>query len=272
MTYWVAELGGNHNGETKRVRRMAELARLIGCQAIKLQAIPERGLFRDEVARHPVITRDLLNAARIDDIHLGCSVFRVEDVGWVSELVDFLKISSYDLLRDDLIRESAYSGKPLILSTGMSTMEEVGHAVEVARVSGARDITVLHCVSLYPAPPDSVKLSSIHILKQCYHFDPLYDIPIHKVGWSDHSRNPAVLYCAVLRWHAAVVEFHLDIDGEGSEYKHGHCWLPYEIAPVMDTIEQAENCSGDGVKSLTEAELEERKWRADPFDGLRPML
>jgi N-acetylneuraminate synthase len=67
------------------------------------------------------------------------------------------------------------------------------------------------------------------------------------------------------------VEFHLDLDGKGAEYEAGHCWLPQEIAPVIARIRQGERADGSGFKQPTQAELSDREWRADPFDGLRPL-
>ena len=91
-------------------------------------------------------------------------------------------------------------------------------------------------------------------------------------GWSDHSVNPGVLYRAVHRWGAEMIEFHLDLEGEGEEYRTGHCWLPEQIKHVIETIKSGLNADGNGEKVPAAAELAERDWRADPGDGLRPLL
>ena len=66
-------------------------------------------------------------------------------------------------------------------------------------------------------------------------------------------------------------EFHLDLDREGEEYQAGHCWLPEEIAPVIQGIQSGVNADGFGCKEPMASEMEERQWRADPIDGLRPL-
>jgi N-acetylneuraminate synthase len=92
-----------------------------------------------------------------------------------------------------------------------------------------------------------------------------------KVGWSDHTRRPAVIERAVHRWGASAVEFHLDLDGKGAEYRSGHCWLPEEIAPVIARVREAFAADGMGFKEPQPAELADRDWRADPQDGMRPL-
>ncbi len=128
--------------------------------------------------------------------------------------------------------------------------------------AGCRDLTVLHCVSAYPAPADEANLSAIGAIRK---------VTGVSVGWSDHTRIPAVIERAVHRWDASVVEFHLDLDGKGAEYASGHCWLPHEIAPVIARIREGERSDGDGFKGPVAAELSDREWRADPIDGLRPL-
>ena len=83
--------------------------------------------------------------------------------------------------------------------------------------------------------------------------------------------SAAVLHRAVQRWEATVVEFHLDLEGEGEEFGSGHCWLPQQIGPVIEAIRLGEQADGSGVKQPAAVELPDRDWRADPSDGLRPL-
>ncbi len=125
--------------------------------------------------------------------------------------------SSYELLVTDLLKACAATGKPVVLSTGMATMAEITAAAVTLRDAGARDVTLLHCVSAYPTPAAEANLSAIAAIREAT------GMP---TGWSDHTRRPAVIERAVHRWGAKVVEFHLDLDGKGAEYASGHCWLP----------------------------------------------
>ena len=92
-----------------------------------------------------------------------------------------------------------------------------------------------------------------------------------EIGWSDHTVDPAVIYRAVNYWRAKTIEFHLDIEGAGDEYKAGHCWLPKQIEEVIRNVRRGYETDGTGQKRPVEAEIADRDWRADPEDGLRPI-
>jgi N-acetylneuraminate synthase len=84
--------------------------------------------------------------------------------------------------------------------------------------------------------------------------------------------SSAVVHRAIHRWGATTIEFHLDLDGTGDEFKTGHCWLPYDIASVIRSVVEGFDADGDGIKVPAPTERVERGWRADPSDGLRPTL
>ena len=155
---------------------------------------------------------DLLPALRercdARGIELGATPFGLWAVEALLEYVDFLKVASYELLWHDLIAACASTGRPLILSTGMATLDEVVAAVDVARANGADDPLLLHCVSGYPTPPEQANLAAIATLREATGC---------RVGWSDHSVDPAVVERAVRRWGATDVELHVDLDGHGNE-------------------------------------------------------
>jgi sialic acid synthase SpsE len=141
-------------------------------------------------------------------------------------------------------------------------LNEVLQATRVLREGGCQDLTLLHCVSGYPAAPDECNLSCIETLREACGVS---------VGWSDHTVNPGVVSRAVHRWGATMVEFHLDLDQQGEEYHAGHCWLPEQIAPVIQNVGNGFIADGLGEKKPTASEVDECQWRADPVDGLRPL-
>jgi hypothetical protein len=118
--------------------------------------------------------------------------------------VAFYKIASYELLWHGLLEACAATKKPVVISTGMATLPEIKSAVATLQRANCTDITVLHCVSAYPAPPEEANLSAIAAIRDAV------GVP---VGWSDHTRSPAVIERAVHRWGASAIEFHLDLDG-----------------------------------------------------------
>jgi N-acetylneuraminate synthase len=145
----------------------------------------------------------------------------------------------------------------------MATLEEIEHAVKILKNSGCDNLTLLHCVSSYPSPHQESNLSAIEAMRNLFNCE---------VGWSDHSFNSGVLYRSIFKWNASAIEFHIDLEGEGEEFSSGHCWLPNQIAEVIKNIDYGFESDGDGVKVPADCESIERVWRADPSDGLRPLL
>lgn len=275
MSRFIAEVSSNHAADLERSRAFIRAAARIGCDAVKFQLFRVDRLFAPEIlersAEHrrrrqwelpPEFLPKLAACCREEGIDFGCSPFYLEAVGELEPHVDFFKIASYELLWDALLAECAGTGLPVILSTGMATVEEIAHAAEVLRGAGCEDPLLLHCTSAYPTPHDQANLSAIRTIAErtgC------------RVGWSDHTRDPGVIHRAVHRWGAEAVEFHLDLEGEGAEYESGHCWLPGEIGPVIAQVRRGLEADGSGEKGPVPAEEADRRWRADPTDGLRPL-
>jgi N-acetylneuraminate synthase len=272
---FIAEASSNHGRELSRALRFVDAAADADCDAVKFQ------LFRiDRMFAPAILERSEKHRARraweLPLEHLGpiaercsergilfsCTPFYLEAVEELRPYVAFYKIASYELLVQPLLEACAASGKPVVLSTGMATLDEIAEAVAVLRHAGARDITLLHCVSAYPTPAIEANLSAMAGLRKTTGC---------KVGWSDHTRRPAVIERAVHRWDADAIEFHLDLDGQGAEYAAGHCWLPQEIAPVIARVRESLVADGTGFKEPQPSEREDREWRADPSDGMRPL-
>jgi sialic acid synthase SpsE len=272
---FIAEASSNHGRELGRALAFVDAAAVAGCDAVKFQLFKIDRMFAPEIlaksAKHRARKDWELPAALLApiaerclerQIAFSCTPFYREAVAELRPFVSFYKIASYELLVDGLLEDCAATGRPIVLSTGMATMEEIAHAVAVLRGAGAQDITLLHCVSAYPTPVDEANLAAISALREATGC---------KAGWSDHTRKPSVIQRAVHRWGASAVEFHLDLDGQGAEYAAGHCWLPGEIAPVIAQIREAFAADGTGFKGPQPAELADRDWRADPADGMRPL-
>lgn len=272
---FIAEASSNHGRDLARALAFVDAAAEAGCDAVKFQLFKIDRMFAPEI-----LSRSPKHRARREwelprehlaplaehclkrAILFSCTPFYLEAVEELHPFVAFYKVASYELLVDDLLKACARTGKPIVLSTGMATMDEIGRAADVLRDAGANDVTLLHCVSAYPTPAEEANLSAIEAIRIATGYP---------VGWSDHTRRPAVIERAVHRWGAQAIEFHLDLDGHGAEYAAGHCWLPDEIAPVIARIRESVMADGKGFKGPQPSELADRDWRADPFDGMRPL-
>jgi N-acetylneuraminate synthase len=301
---FVAEVSSNHNQDLDRCFAFIDKSAEIGCDAVKFQLFKIEELFAPEILLKSEEHRKrkawelplsflpkLATRCKEKNIKFGCTPFYLNAVDELYQYLDFYKIASYELLWNDLLAACAKTGKPVVISTGMATLDEVKSAVDVLITAKCKDLTILHCVSGYPTPITECNLAAIETLRALLCSLPQAPSSMHQVasvlrpapssklhapcfsvGWSDHSVSPGVIYRAVHYWHASMIEFHLDLDGTGEEYKTGHCWLPEQIKTVIESIRTGFQCDGTGKKAPAPSELSDRDWRADPADGLRPVL
>jgi len=278
---FIAEVSSNHHASLERCLAFVDRAAEIGCDGVKFQLFEIDRLFAPEVLATsedhrkrrawelpPEFVPHLARRARERDLLFSCTPFHLEAVEVLAPHADFLKIASYELLWEPLLEACGRTGLPVALSTGMATPDEVERAVGVLARAGCRELTLLHCVSGYPARAEECNLASIAALGRCAEAAP--EIAC-SVGWSDHTVEPGVIHRAVHAHGARMVEFHLDLDGLGEEYAVGHCWVPELIEPVIRDVRTAFRADGDGRKLPAAREEQERFWRADPVDGLRPV-
>lgn len=278
---FVAEVSSNHQRDLERCLAFVDRAAEIGCDAVKFQLFRVKRLFAPEIlARSEAHRRrerwelpvaylaPIAERARKRDLRFACTPFDLEAVDELAPYVDFYKVASYELLWLPLLQACARTGKPVVLSTGMATLDEVAAALDALADGGARDVTLLHCVSGYPTPPEQANLAALDTLRALERRHPALRL---EVGWSDHSVSPGVIHRAVHRHGARLVEFHLDLDGSGDEFRTGHCWLPAAIEVLIREVRAGLVADGDGEKQPAECERADRAWRADPADGLRPL-
>ena len=274
MTEFIVEVSSNHNGDLARALKFVDIAKQIGASGIKFQLFDIRRLFAPEALRaKPELLERVAWQLPVEfipkisayckqlDIKFGCTPFDLDAIEILAPHVDFFKIASYQIPWLTLLEHVNNIHKPTMISFGMADVREIDTAVNILN---ACKLTLLHCVSSYPARTSDCNLNKIAQL--------LYKYPNCRVGWSDHSVSDTILYNATLRQNASAIEFHLDLDGKGFEYSLGHCWLPEQIAPVINNIRRALEHDGNIYAKLSDAETRERLWRSDPSDGLRPIL
>ena len=279
----VAEVSSNHDASLARALAFVDAAADCGAHAVKFQQFEIERLFAPEaLAASPELCArkawelpaafnpELAARAHARRILFASTPFHLGAVDQLAPWVDFFKVASYQVLWLELLRAVARTGRPVVLATGMADLDEVRAAVEALLESGCEDLTVLHCVSLYPTPPSEANLRAIATLRDA--------LPNVRVGWSDHTVDIDVVARAVRRFGAELVEFHFDLEGAGAEFRAGHCWLPDRVRALRAALAAAAPlpehaaCDGDGIKAPRPGEAHERRWRTDPSDGLRPLL
>ncbi|MDA9085120.1 N-acetylneuraminate synthase family protein [Candidatus Pelagibacter sp.] len=274
---FIAEISSNHNKSLKRTFSLIDSAKKNGFNSVKFQLFKINELFSQEILENSYEHRKrtkwelpldfipkISKYCKQKKIKFGCTPFYLEGVNFLKDYVDFFKISSYELLWDKLLIECSKTNKPIIISTGMATLNEVSKAVKILKKTGNKKITVMHCVSAYPADYKFANLSVIEKLRKKLKVN---------IGWSDHTVNSNVIMRAIYKWNVKDIELHYDLeDKKGFEFKGGHCWLPHNAFEMISNINEGIFSDGKDTKKPTASELNDRNWRTDPIDGLRPFI
>jgi pseudaminic acid synthase len=258
-SYLIAELSGNHNGSFDRALETIRAAARAGADAIKLQTYTADTLTIDSDSPDFVVPRggpwggrtlyELYEVAHTpwewhpalfrEARKLGLEIFSTPFDASAVELLQSLsspayKIASFELVDDELLRSVARTHKPILLSTGMATLEEIGHAVGVLRDAGALEVLLLRCTSSYPAPDDSMNLATIPALSAAT------GCP---VGLSDHSLGVTAAVSAIALG-ACLVEKHFTLDRESGGVDSHFSLEPGEFQDLVTQVRRAEAMKG----------------------------
>jgi sialic acid synthase SpsE len=284
MVKFVSEISSNHNSDLVRIEELIHASSESGCYAVKFQLFKIEELFATEILLKSKTHRDRrkweLNEHLVPmisefctkyNIKFGCTPFFLDAVDILVKYVDFFKIASYELLWHDLFIKCGKSGKPVSFSTGMADSNEVSQSLRALLKTNVKNITIYQCNSAYPTLVKDANISRIKTLKSLVKDEKIPNNRKVKIGYSDHTTSPAVMYRVVHNYDLKDIEFHIDLDGKGDEFKSGHCWLPNQIKKVIDNVNDGFLADGDAQIKPSNSEISDRNWRADPSDGLRPM-
>lgn len=259
----IAEIGINHNGDVELAKRLIDVAKAAGCNAVKFQKRTVEVVYSaEELARpreSPFGTtngdlkralelnleqyRELDRHCRQQEILWSASCWDEAAVDFIDQLdVPFHKIASACLTDDSLLKHVRAKGRPIVLSTGMSTLEEIDRAVKVL---GKRDLILLHSCSTYPAYYEELNLRIIPVLRQ------QFGLPI---GYSGHETGiPSSVAAAAIG--ACIVERHITLDRSLWGTDHAASLEPNGIQRLVRDIRLVETALGDGVKRVLEREV-----------------
>lgn len=273
----IAEAGVNHNGSAELARRMVDAARLAGADYIKFQTFKTECIVNRSARQADYQRRNLGNGANDDSqygmlkrLELDFDSFRtlseycrdhgtrfmstpfdLPSIDFLATLpMDYWKVPSGEITNRPYLEKIAASGKPVIMSTGMSEMQEVEDAVRLLCDGGLGpdDITLLHCNTEYPTPMADVNLRAMDTLRRAFGT---------RVGYSDHTRGIEVAIAAAALG-ADVIEKHFTLDRTLPGPDHVASLEPSELAAMVMAIRNIELALGDGVKRVTDSERANR--------------
>jgi N,N'-diacetyllegionaminate synthase len=273
-TLIIAEAGVNHNGELSVAKRLIDVAAEAGADLVKFQTFSADRLVTASAQKAayqaancgsagsqqamlrsleltPAMHRELLEHCKLRGIGFFSAAFDIESLDLLAGLgLDRFKIPSGEITNLPYLRHVGRFGKPVIMSTGMATMDEIAAALAVLEAAGAaRDrITVLHCNSHYPTPMADVNLRAMLAIRDRFGV---------KVGYSDHTLGIEVAIAAVALG-ASVIEKHFTLDRNMPGPDHKASLEPTELAAMVAAIRHVEQALGDGVKRPSASELPNR--------------
>lgn len=261
--YIIAEIGINHSGDIDIAKRLISVAVAAGCDAVKFQKRTVDVVYTSEELAKPrdnpfgPTNGDLkygleFEQEEYEEIDAFCKSVKMTWFAspWDEGSVDFLecfnlpiyKIASASLTDDNLLRRIRRTGKPVILSTGMSTYDEIDHALEVL---GKDNLVLMHATSTYPANYDELNLRAIPIMAK------RYGVPI---GYSGHETGIPTSVCAAVLG-ASCIERHITLDRASWGSDQAASLEPNGITRLVRDIRLWEQAKGDGVKRVYEREL-----------------
>lgn len=268
-TFIIAEIGVNHNGSLDLAKKLIDAAVEARADAVKFQTFRAEDLVTPDArkADYQVANTgeagnqfDMLKALELSEDQFrelaeycgktGIQFLSTPFSEGAADLldrvgVDAYKISSGDLTHLPMLAHIAAKGKPIILSTGMGDMAEIEAALAAIRSAGDVPVSILHCVSNYPAAVEDCNLAAIDTIARAF------GCP---VGWSDHTEGCAISWAAVARG-ATIIEKHITLDRNLPGPDHLASMEPGEFADFVAGIRAIEAAIGTGIKAPTQAEL-----------------
>jgi N-acetylneuraminate synthase len=273
--YIIAELGSNHNGDMALARKLIDAAKRAGCDCVKFQSWSKDTIFARKVYDENRFLKDDYRSRSDHTLESIVEEFSISEQELVEmrdyclkvgidfastpfaqrELdflvgplaADFVKVASMDLNNYPFLARIARTGRTVMISTGLSTLEEIDRAVRTIEEAGNRRIVILHCVSIYPPDDAQVNLRNMDMLRDNY--------PDYPVGFSDHTLGTLVPIAAIARG-AAVIEKHFTLDKSMFGWDHKVSATEDEMAAIVEAARRMPAVLGSYRRSLSAADRE----------------
>jgi N,N'-diacetyllegionaminate synthase len=273
-TMVIAEAGVNHNGDLGLAKKLIQVAAQSGADFVKFQTFNADQLVTKKASKaqyqmegsisresqfemlkrlelNEIMHRELIEESRVQGIGFMSTAFDIESANLLLSLgQETFKIPSGEITNLPYLNHIGQFGKKVLLSTGMSTMDEISAALRALEKAGTTQakITVLHCTTAYPVPMGDVNLLAMQRIKETFGLD---------VGYSDHTLGIEIPIAAVALG-AKVIEKHFTIDRNSIGPDHKASLEPKELESMIEAIRNIEMAIGDGNKQLMQSELSNR--------------
>ncbi len=273
-TYVIAEIGANHNGDMSLARKMIDTAKACGADAVKFQSwdtsifsakVYDENYFlgddyrdRNDFTLKEIVDEFAVTPEQMAELRDHCRKVAIDfsstpfDTTQLDQLVSldapYIKIASMDVTNPRLLSAAGNSGKPIVLSTGFATLDEIDQAIRLIEATGNRNIVVLHCVSLYPPEDGEVNLDNMDMLRKTFGYP---------VGFSDHTLGVEISLAAIAK-RAVVLEKHFTLDKDMFGWDHKMSCTPEELTAICTARDRIHTALGTARRVVGPREFERR--------------
>ncbi len=263
--YIVAELNSSHNGKVEIAKQMIDAAKDCGCDCVKFQSWSADSLYADEYYKNNpiskrIVTKFSLTPDQLLELSKYCkevgidfssTPYSEEEVDFLVDKTDapFIKIASMEINNLPYLKYIGSKGIPIVLSTGMSTIDEIINAVRAIETTGNKQLCILHCVSVYPAPAEIINLNNMVMLQEKF--------PNYVVGYSDHTIGYEIA-AASIALGAALVEKHFTLDNKKMGMDNNMATEPAEMKSLVNACHSVFSAMGSKTRILLDGEEEQR--------------
>ena len=260
----IAEAGDNHNGDYDTALKLVDKAVEAGADCVKFQTfvterviskLAEKASTGTGESQYEMVKKLELSFEQFRQIKKYCeqkkimflsTPFDLESIDFLQEIdIPFWKIPSGEITNLPYLEKIAHTGKDIIMSTGMCTMEEIQKAIDILKKNGAGKITLLHCNTEYPTPYEDVNLRAMKTMAETFGVE---------VGYSDHTKGIEVPIAAAAMG-AVVIEKHFTLDKNMPGPDHKASLEPYELKQMVQSIRNIEKALGSSEKKPSASEI-----------------
>ncbi|MDE1818801.1 MAG: N-acetylneuraminate synthase family protein [Thaumarchaeota archaeon] len=283
----IAEAGSNwkcgtYEEDLEQAKKLIKTAAKAGADAVKFQTyrpetiyVPDAGK-SDYLSKHGIyqsindifehlsmpyeMIPELSKICKQEDIMFMSTPFSVQDAKQVDPYVEIHKVASYEINHVRLVEFLASTKKPILISTGASTYDEIDFVVDLVKKKDNNNLALMQCTSKYPCPIEALNLSVIPQMKS------KYNIPI---GLSDHSTDPVVAPILAVGLGATIIEKHFTLDRNLPGPDHPFALIPNELESMIKFIRDAELAKGNGKKEILKEEFELRRFATRSIQAIK---
>lgn len=264
--YFIAEVNSSHNGNIEVAKEMCLKAKEAGCDCVKFQSWSPESLYsksyydKNPIAKRivqkfsikPDDLREISDYCQSIGIDFSSTPYSEEEVDFLVDQcnVPFIKIASMEINNYDFLRYIANKKIPMILSTGMAEKQEVEKAVKVIEETGNNQLIILHCISIYPAPPETINLKNISWLKD--------EFKQYPIGFSDHTLGFEVA-CGAIALGATVIEKHFTLDKSKMGMDNNMAIEPSEMKALTSACKNVFIALGSPERIVLDIEYKQRE-------------